>query len=455
MKNRFWKKVIVAVTAMCMIASVTEAAGVDVYAASPAKKAVKAAEKDSKDTAKGVKMDDAESKLCGDWTYMCEESVYFYGDEVDDTYFGMYELDEDYDNIGMCIYQDGDTLRADYIYVAMESNFRMYGVPLEITKGAMYDGCANEEWYAQLNERWKDTTERTLTLVGENVLEYRTVFTAEDDDYYSYATTYTFTRKGSKEEKDKDAFRYLNTVTVSSAEELLEAVADRTKIVLVDGVYDFSDIDEDSIKNDKVSAEYPGEVAIHDVSQLCITAAEDADVLLCTDDPYARVFSIIDCNSVFLSNLTMGHDVEPGYCSGSVLYLKSSSIGSIDNCDLYGCGTYGLEMLNASDFTINQSNIHDCTYGLVDMRSCYSVEYNDCSFTDSEEFAMFSIYDCYTVHINDSLITRNYSEPPYSAFIEAEESGGVVFTGCTFKDNTYDEFYRGEVEIVDCSVDDN
>ena len=62
----------------------------------------------------------------------------------------------------------------------------------------------------------------------------------------------TYRRKGSKEMEQKKEYQYVDEVTVSTVQELVEAIQSRTKIILEEGTYNFSELDCDSIKNPNI-----------------------------------------------------------------------------------------------------------------------------------------------------------------------------------------------------------
>lgn len=70
---------------------------------------------------------------------------------------------------------------------------------------------------------------RTVTLLEDNVLQYR-------EQYYGMTSDYTYNgiymREGSKELEQRSEYQYLDVVTVSTVEELVEAIQDRTKVIL-------------------------------------------------------------------------------------------------------------------------------------------------------------------------------------------------------------------------------
>ena len=88
-----------------------------------------------------------------------------------------------------------------------------------------------------------------------------------------------------------------------------------------------------------------------------------------------------------MQNLTIGH-TEGGYCSGGVIGVRGGRQNLVKDCDLYGCGTYGLDLIETTDFSLINSNIHDCTYGIMQLRSCVAVKFNKCDFFNNREYSL-------------------------------------------------------------------
>ena len=57
---------------------------------------------------------------------------------------------------------------------------------------------------------------------------------------------------------------------------------------------------------------------------------------------YAFCLKFVNCSNCEVENLTIGHTVG-GFCSGGVIGAEQSSV-TVKDCDLYGCGTYGLNL---------------------------------------------------------------------------------------------------------------
>ena len=124
---------------------------------------------------------------------------------------------------------------------------------------------------------------------------------------------------------------------------------------------------------------------------------------------YSFCLSFMNCQGCRVENLTIGH-TEGGYCDGGVIGVEGGSKNVITSCDLYGCGTYGVVARDTYDLLVSKTNIHDCTYGIMELYSSDSVRFENCDFFSNREY---------------ELITNNGSE-------------NTVFRGCRFFGNWAD-----------------
>nr|MCR5419527.1 hypothetical protein [Lachnospiraceae bacterium] len=221
--------------------------------------------------------------------------------------------------------------KVDYKFSGYENEQRIYGDDLVYINESAYKNCPNEEWCAQFKDPYLDgdTTIRKVSLTSDDVLILSEEFfpdepNKEDDEYFcTYAvTTNYYLRSDSPRLIKKEDLAFFDTVTVSNEKELLNNITNNRKIILKEGTYDLSKMPSSVINNNYVDFEYD-HYKIEHVSNLCFEAEEGAKVLICVKDPYAPVLDFTDCNHISLRGLTAGHDVEPGTCSGSVLYFNS------------------------------------------------------------------------------------------------------------------------------------
>ncbi|MBP3737617.1 MAG: right-handed parallel beta-helix repeat-containing protein [Muribaculaceae bacterium] len=166
--------------------------------------------------------------------------------------------------------------------------------------------------------------------------------------------------------------------------------------------------------------------------RLTIRSAKGRATLLATPR-YANVLEFIDCRDLKLENLVMGH-TQDGYCDKGVLELDRCHHVTINDCDLYGCGTEGFVIDGCLDVTVNRTTVHDCTYYTMHVVRSDQVRFNDCIFRDNREYDQLCI----------------------------SSSNDVVFTGCLFDNlqgplfalDDYVNFYcctfkRCEMEPID------
>ena len=150
---------------------------------------------------------------------------------------------------------------------------------------------------------------------------------------------------------------------------------------------------------------------VYDGRQLTIvnmkqmTIEGEGNSRLVVEPRYAFCLSFVDCQQCTVKNLTIGH-TEEGQCEGGVIGIKRGWRVFLFDCDLYGCGTYGLDIDAARDFSLNSSVIHDCTYGIMLLRNTDSVHLNHCDFFHNREFALIDSRGCNVV-FNDCRFFAN------------------------------------------------
>ncbi len=105
------------------------------------------------------------------------------------------------------------------------------------------------------------------------------------------------------------------------------------------------------------------------------------------DPRYSYCLNFINCEHCEIHNLTIGH-TEGGVCSGGVICVRGGRKNVVKDCDLYGCGTYGLDLIETSDFNLLNSNVHDCTYGIMQLRNASYIRFTDCDFFSNREYTL-------------------------------------------------------------------
>ena len=99
----------------------------------------------------------------------------------------------------------------------------------------------------------------------------------------------------------------------------------------------------------------------------------------------------------------------------------------LENCDLYGCGTFGVTASYCEYLSLDGCDIYHCTDGCLDLDSTYCTV-NNTEFRDCDGYTMFTLWD-----------------------------STAEFHSSSFHDLTGDMFYLNDYSAVyfeDCELDD-
>ena len=157
------------------------------------------------------------------------------------------------------------------------------------------------------------------------------------------------------------------------------------------------------------------QLALLNMKNLIIKGENNASIEV--DPRYSYCLYFINCQNCEVHNLTIGHS-QGGFCSGGVIGVRGGRMIMVKDCDLYGCGTYGLDLIETTDFSLNNSNIHDCTYGIMQLRSCTAVKFNTCDFFSNREYSLIEGWGCMGVSFEDCRFFANWGDAPLFALDE-------------------------------------
>ena len=151
------------------------------------------------------------------------------------------------------------------------------------------------------------------------------------------------------------------------------------------------------------------QLALVNMSNLIIKGGKNASIEV--DPRYSYCLYFINCDHCEVHNLTIGH-TEGGFCSGGVIGVRGGRQNMVKDCDLYGCGTYGLDLIETTDFSMINSNVHDCTYGIMQLRSCVAVKFNTCDFFNNREYSLVEGWGCEGLVFDDCRFFANWGDAP-------------------------------------------
>lgn len=292
------------------------------------------------------------------------------------------------------------------------------------------------------------------------------------------------TEAGTKEEG--------GVVRVKTVDEFLAAIAPNTVIELAEGVYDLSkasNYGKDSGSDyytwnlDGVSdiSDVDSELIIHDVNDLTIRGAGMGKTSIEAVPRYANVIDFKGCREITVSDITAGHTMGQGFCTGGVILAESCYDVNVDTCGLYGCGTIGVRGLDCEKLNVTNCDIYECSDGAIEVYECRDVLVSGCDIHDIglkgdyNAYCLFNVAFGSDITVYNCKIHNNKTEGLLYTY-EAENVGflsndvtkntfisspfyfvlkGATVDGCRFEDNNCSGWYRPNSNIRAADVDGN
>ena len=147
-----------------------------------------------------------------------------------------------------------------------------------------------------------------------------------------------------------------DALIVSTTAELISSITPDAHIILKSGTYNFSVLTEAEIAGAGAYVDpdllKQGEFFVYNAPGLILEAEKSGSVRLVTENGYADVMTLSYCDGAVLKGLVLGHEVEKGECDANVLKLLTSQSVTVENCSLFGCGTYGIYGEDAAVLTV-------------------------------------------------------------------------------------------------------
>jgi hypothetical protein len=250
----------------------------------------------------------------------------------------------------------------------------------------------------------------------------------------------------------------LRKITATNAQEFFDAIANDAEITLADGQYDLGAVNGNKTGIARIF-DYGFEdrtIAISGAKNLHIKAQNPGKAELVTAYAFVPVLRLEDGNNISLSGLKMGHNVQPGHCDGAVITAENVSYLQIENCDLYGSGTLGLEGKNCSNIVMRNTAIRECTAGIVSLESCFSVGLFNCEMFDNNGYGgMVITRYAQDVLFRDCRFRNNHADKESSStafFLTEENYPSITLENCSFENCTAGAFVNNPEAVVEVNV---
>ncbi|HOH97019.1 MAG TPA: right-handed parallel beta-helix repeat-containing protein [Candidatus Cloacimonadota bacterium] len=251
-------------------------------------------------------------------------------------------------------------------------------------------------------------------------------------------------------------------VTVTTTDEFLRALASNTSIYIDipwGTAISFADqkIGEFSPYCNFTWAYDGVQLEVHDLKGLRIMGPEDTMAQILTPYSYANVIWFTNCEDLDLEWLSCGHDVE-GYCTGGVLSFEYCKNVRIANCDLWGCGTQGLNILDTNALSCAYTTIRDCSYSIMTLYNSSDIQFKYCQMRNNGEYDPLEFTNSHNVSFENCLIWDNRSDGGYfsSSLIHTTDSSSR-FSLCSIFNNNVETLINDETQAVfeNCTIMNN
>ena len=241
----------------------------------------------------------------------------------------------------------------------------------------------------------------------------------------------------------------IRTVEAATVDELLKAIAPNTTVTLTGRSYNLTEAEGYGVYGSK----YYGwnevyddgwELEIDDVENLTIRA-ERPGVEIVTRPRYACVLKFDNCRDLRLEGFTAGHTEGPGFCTGAVINLTGCRDVTVERCELYGCGTYGLELDRSRSVHAIHTVIRDCSYGALYANAGADILLDGCTVYGIDGYnGIFTYSGCRDCAVINTLVRSSAC----SSLMETNASRNITLAGCEVSGNRFNGMFLCALEPI-------
>ena len=170
----------------------------------------------------------------------------------------------------------------------------------------------------------------------------------------------------------------LSSSETVSLQELIDKAEDDSEVVIKSGTYTISE-----------------PLRVEGKKRLSIKG--EGNVIVLGENIDRQIFIIKGCESISLENIRARHKSSSGSDERKVFEKRSGSVVDIEdtgraeflNCELEGCGVYGIYAVNTGEIDITGCYIHHNSWmalGFHAGRGVMNVSINDCTITKNADF---------------------------------------------------------------------
>ncbi|MGB3366771.1 MAG: right-handed parallel beta-helix repeat-containing protein, partial [Acidaminobacteraceae bacterium] len=238
-----------------------------------------------------------------------------------------------------------------------------------------------------------------------------------------------------------------NVISVSTTEQFLSAIGPDRTIKVASGEYDLLSI---KIDNEYIKYEdtYDGrELVIYKVENLKIIGDENSKPEFVIDPRYSNVMVFKEVGNLTIKNIVAGHRKDLGESTGGVFKFDFSDDVVLENLDLYGSGTVGIDIKDSRKFRIINPNIYEFSYSAMIIENSSDIEVVGGNIHDNTVFeALIRVKNSTQIVFNETTFDNNNSIESdgyvsYEYFVMNESDTPINFNNCVITNNDLEYFY--------------
>lgn len=258
--------------------------------------------------------------------------------------------------------------------------------------------------------------------------------------YEQLPKTYSAISRMNSESNRKKVFPY-KKIQIGTVQQFAEGITPNRIISFIKGVYSTTDIKLSGPFVSKEDVFDGNEMVINDVDHLYL---QGNGASLIASPRYAQVLMLKNCRDIIIDGFEMGHTPDQGSCSGDVIQLQDCQNVHLRNLSLYGCGTYGIGLINCSDIFVENVKIFRCTYGALRIIG------SECIISDSEICECSNVFDLIVCQNSILIFSDGYihDNNQVGEFIQKSNSQ-IFFSNTRVSNSSFKERNIYDVEGVE------
>ena len=179
-------------------------------------------------------------------------------------------------------------------------------------------------------------------------------------------------------------------LTITNVQELLAGLGSHRILHLAPGTYNLQGVERQT--GTAVRRFHNHGLFLIDVQDLKLIGSEAAQTRIIS--PYAEeeVLTLHNCTDVQIEGLSIGHTTAAGGCQGDAVLVSNSSKIHFVKDDLYGCGQFALTLDNVTGLWVQDSVLHDGTYGLLNAGAVQDGHFTSTSFVHRGKLSALNLF---------------------------------------------------------------